>query len=148
MLSCFPIFANRLCTENKKMGYTNLIPLTSTSVNSSWPSDAIWWRQHIVLKPYIFHYEIIPPNLRFCNFSKVNIIINQNPLQKLRNFTFWLFLGGGGGDFFTGCGEKTAITQLILRLAVKIPAFFQFFGLKRVKCLTFYIQHLIINIKS
>ena len=45
-------------------------------------------------KPYIFHYERIPPNLRCCNFLKVDTIIFKNPLQKLRIFTFWLFLGG------------------------------------------------------
>ena len=31
---------------------------------------------------------------------------------------------------------------------VKIPAFYHFFGLKRVKFLPFDIKHLIINIKS
>ena len=70
--------------------------ITHLSFNSSWPSDAILWRQHIVLKPYIFHYERIPPNLKWCNFLKVDIIIFENQLQKLRIFTFWLFLGGGG----------------------------------------------------
>ena len=64
------------------------------SLNSSWPSDAILWRQHIVWNPYIFHYERIPPNSRCCNFLKVDIIIFYNPLQKLRIFTFWLYLGG------------------------------------------------------
>ena len=73
-------------------------------INSSWPSDAILWRQHIVQELYIFHYERIPPNLRCCNFFKVDIIIFENPLQKLRNFTFWHFPGGGeGGGHF---GEK------------------------------------------
>ena len=83
------------------------------------------WR-HIVaaaycVKPYIFRHERIPPNLRCCNFLKVDIIIVENPLQKLRIFTFWLFLGVSlrrrnpkKFNFFRGCGEK--ITRLILRL--------------------------------
>ena len=37
------------------------------------------------------------PNLTCCNFFKVDIIVFKNPLQKLRIFIFWLFLGGGGG---------------------------------------------------
>ena len=58
---------------------------------------------------------------------KVDIIIFYNPLQKLRIFTFWLFLGmggvGGGSHFdeknhlFKGCGEQTVINRLILELA-------------------------------
>ena len=36
----------------------------NNTLNSSWPSDAIWWQQHIVLNPYTFHYERIPPNFR------------------------------------------------------------------------------------
>ena len=62
------------------------------------------WRLHIVQKLYIFHYEGIPPNLTCCNILKVDIKISENPLQKLRIFTFWHFLcvcvcvcGGGGG---------------------------------------------------
>ena len=51
------------------------VSIVHSTVNSSWPSDAILWRQHIVLKPYIFHYERIPPNLRRCNFLKVDITI-------------------------------------------------------------------------
>ena len=58
----------------------------------------------------------------------VDITIFQNPLQKLRILTFWLLLGGGGGGhfdekkikknhFFKGCGEKTTITRLIIKLA-------------------------------
>ena len=31
---------------------------------------------------------------------KVDIIIFYNPLQKVRTFTFWLFLGGGGGSLW------------------------------------------------
>ena len=59
-------------------------------------------------------------------FLKVDIIIFQNPLQKLRIFAFFFFRGGGGGgggegghfdekikNNFKGCGEKMAITRLI-----------------------------------
>ena len=81
-------------------------------------------RSILCKKTYIFHYERIPPNLRCCNFFKVDIIIFENPLQKLRIFTFWLFLGWSlwrknqkKNHIFRGCGEKTAITRLILRLA-------------------------------
>ena len=56
------------------------------------------------VKPYIFRCERIPSNLRFFDFLKVAIIIFQNPLQKLRIFTFWLFLGGGGGGVWGGGG--------------------------------------------
>ena len=53
----------------------------------------------------------------------VDIITFQNPLQKLRIFTFWLFLGGHFDEkiqknhFFKGCGEKMAITRLKIGLA-------------------------------
>ena len=74
--------------------------------------------------PFIFHNERIPSNLSCCDFVKVNIIIFQNPLQKLRICTFLLFLLGTltkQNHFFKGCGEKMAITRLILRL--KLPAY-------------------------
>ena len=83
------------------------------------------WRNIVAaaycVKTLYFHYERIPPNLRCCNFLKVDIIIFENPLQKFSIFTFWLFLRGSlwakKKSFFRGCGEKTAITRLIYGLA-------------------------------
>ena len=91
------------------------------------------WRNIVAaaycVKPYIFHYERIPPYSRCCNFLKVDIIIFENPLQKLRILTLPGGGGGGGGGggslwrknkkkhFFRGCGENTAITRLIYGLA-------------------------------
>ena len=55
----------------------------------------------MLCKKHIFQYERIPLNSQIYYaviFLKVDLIIFQNPLQKLRIFTFWLFLGGGHVD--------------------------------------------------
>ena len=44
--------------------------------------------------PIFFIMKEFPQIFWCCNFLKVDIIIFKNPLQKLRIFTFWLFLGG------------------------------------------------------
>ena len=48
---------------------------------------------YCVKKPYIFHYERILPNLRCCNFFKVDIIIFRNPLKNAHFYILTLPVG-------------------------------------------------------
>ena len=73
----------------------------------------------------IFHYERVPSNLRFYDFLKADITIYQNPLQKMRIFTFWLFLGEGGGVFtqvrksLAGLQETNDVAQAVNALIIQ-----------------------------
>ena len=49
------------------------------------------------------------------NFLKIDIIIFENPLQKLLIFTFWLFLGGGGGGVTLAKKKKKNFLEVVGR---------------------------------
>ena len=104
-------------TQRWSSSLTHLCHQVTNRFNTLWTSDAIWRRQHVVWKPYIFHYERIPSNV-----SKYHHLLES--IAKIAHFYILTLPGGGGGSlwrkkihFSKGCGEKMAITQLIIGLA-------------------------------
>ena len=66
--------------------------------NPLWPSDVIWWRQHVVWTPNIFHYEKIPPNF-ICFFFKRKHHHLLESIAKIAQLYISTLLWGGGGHF-------------------------------------------------
>ena len=76
------------------------------------------------VKALYFHYELIPSNLRFCDFfeSRHHHLIES--IAKIAHFCILTVPGGvtltkksKKNHFFKGCGEKMTITPLIIKLA-------------------------------
>ena len=70
-------------------------------LNPLWPSDAIWRRQHVVLKPNIFHYERITSNLRCRDFLERRHHCILESIAKIAHFYILTlpWVGGWGGHF-------------------------------------------------